>query len=81
VIVAGKAFNVKAIAQVQESRGREGGLAPLFLRLTLFCAKTFAVMGEIIREKNLTDYQIVTNGPGYQTVSYLHFHLVARRSR
>ncbi len=38
----------------------------------------FSVMGEIIREKNLTDYQILTNGPGYQTVSYLHFHLVAR---
>ena len=38
----------------------------------------FAVMGEIIREKKLTDYQILTNGPGYQTVSYLHFHLVAR---
>ena len=38
----------------------------------------FAVMGEIIREKNLTDYQIITNGPGYQTVSYMHFHLVAR---
>lgn len=38
----------------------------------------FSVMGEIIREKNLTDYQILTNGPGYQTVGYLHFHLVAR---
>jgi hypothetical protein len=38
----------------------------------------FAVMGEIIREKHLTDYQIMTNGPGYQTVAYLHFHLVAR---
>lgn len=38
----------------------------------------FNVMGEIIREKNLTDYRILTNGPGYQTVSYLHFHLVAR---
>lgn len=38
----------------------------------------FSVMGEIVRDKNLTDYQIMTNGPGYQTVSYLHFHLVAR---
>jgi len=38
----------------------------------------FAVMGEIIREKNLTDYEIMTNGPGNQTVCYLHFHLVAR---
>jgi hypothetical protein len=38
----------------------------------------FGVMGQIIREKNLNDYQILTNGPGYQTVAYLHFHLVAR---
>jgi hypothetical protein len=28
MIAGGKAFNVKAIAQVQESRGWEGGLAP-----------------------------------------------------
>ena len=41
-------------------------------------ADLFAVMGEVVREKKLTDYQIMTNGPGYQTVSYLHFHLVAR---
>ena len=38
----------------------------------------FSVMGQIIREKNLNDYEIHTNGPGYQTVAYLHFHLVAR---
>jgi hypothetical protein len=31
MIIVGKAFNVKAIAQVSES---EGGLAPLFLPLT-----------------------------------------------
>lgn len=31
--------------------------------------------GEIIREKNLTNYRLATNGPGYQTVTYLHFHL------
>jgi hypothetical protein len=41
----------------------------------------FTVMGEIIRERHLTDYQIMTNGPGYQTVAYLHFHLVAREPR
>ena len=28
VIAAGETFNVKTFAQVQESRGREGGLAP-----------------------------------------------------
>jgi histidine triad (HIT) family protein len=37
----------------------------------------FKVAGEIIREKNLTDYKITTNGPGYQSATYLHFHLTA----
>ena len=35
------------------------------------------VAGEIIREKNLTNYRLTTNGPGYQGVTYLHFHLTA----
>jgi hypothetical protein len=38
----------------------------------------FKVMSEIIREKSLVDYQVITNGPGYQSVSYLHFHLTGR---
>jgi len=37
----------------------------------------FKVAGEIIKEKNLTDYRLTTNGPGYQTATYLHFHLTA----
>jgi histidine triad (HIT) family protein len=37
----------------------------------------FKVAREIIKEKNLTDYRITTNGPGYQGVTYLHFHLTA----
>jgi len=37
----------------------------------------FAVMGEIIREKNLVNYRVTTNGPGYQTMTYMHFHLMA----
>ncbi len=37
----------------------------------------FNVVREIIKEKNLTDYRVVTNGPGYQGVTYLHFHLIA----
>ncbi|MEP6569229.1 MAG: HIT domain-containing protein [Acidobacteriota bacterium] len=37
----------------------------------------FKVAGEIIREKNLTNYRITTNGPGYQSATYLHFHLTA----
>lgn len=32
---------------------------------------------EIIREKNLVNYRLTTNGPGYQTVTYIHFHLMA----
>ena len=37
----------------------------------------FKVAREIIREKNLTDYRLTTNGPEYQTMTYMHFHLTA----
>ena len=37
----------------------------------------FRVTREIIKEKNLTDYRLTTNGPGFQGVTYLHFHLTA----
>ena len=37
----------------------------------------FKVVREIVREKNLTDYRLTTNGPGFQGVTYLHFHLTA----
>ena len=37
----------------------------------------FAVMSQIIREDNLTKYRVITNGPGYQSVAYLHFHLLS----
>jgi len=35
------------------------------------------VAGVIIRENNLTNYRLTTNGAGYQGVTYLHFHLTA----
>lgn len=35
------------------------------------------VTGDIIREKKLTNYRVITNGPGYQGVTYLHFHLMS----
>jgi histidine triad (HIT) family protein len=38
----------------------------------------FAVAQHIIAEKGLTNYQIITNGPGYQDVTYLHFHLLTK---
>ena len=37
----------------------------------------FRVVCEIVKEKNLTEYRLTTNGPGYQGVTYLHFHLTA----
>ena len=37
----------------------------------------FKVVREIVKEKNLTDYRLTTNGPGFQGVTYLHFHLTA----
>jgi histidine triad (HIT) family protein len=36
-----------------------------------------AVLAEIVREEGLRSYKIIVNGPGFQTVGYLHFHLVA----
>lgn len=35
------------------------------------------VTGDIIREKKLTNYRVITNGPGYQGVTYLHFHFMS----
>jgi histidine triad (HIT) family protein len=43
-----------------------------------YLVDVFNVSREIIREKNLGDYQLIANGPGYQSVTYLHFHLVSR---
>ncbi len=37
----------------------------------------FFVMAKIIQDEKLEEYTISTNGPGYQEVGYLHFHLVA----
>lgn len=37
----------------------------------------FKTAREIVRERNLTDYRLTTNGPGFQTVTYMHFHLTA----
>ena len=37
----------------------------------------FFVARKIIEEEKLSKYRFLTNGPGYQDVTYLHFHLVA----
>jgi histidine triad (HIT) family protein len=38
----------------------------------------FRVVAELIKENNLVNYRVTTNGPGYQAVTYFHFHLTAR---
>ena len=43
-----------------------------------YLVDAFRVVREIVREKNLVKYRVVTNGPGYQGVTYLHFHLIAQ---
>ncbi|MDO8601081.1 MAG: HIT domain-containing protein [bacterium] len=40
---------------------------------------SFAVISNIVKEKNHQKYRVITNGPGYQEVTYLHFHLVIDR--
>jgi diadenosine tetraphosphate (Ap4A) HIT family hydrolase len=39
----------------------------------------FVVARRLTEREKLSDYRFYTNGPGYQTVAYLHFHLVGRR--
>ncbi|MDQ6652869.1 MAG: HIT domain-containing protein [Acidobacteriota bacterium] len=41
-----------------------------------YLVDSFSVVGEMVREEKLIDYRVVTNGPGYQGVTYLHFHLI-----
>jgi len=48
---------------------------------TPYIIDAYAVMSALIREQNLRDYKIVINGPGFQTVGYLHFHLVSELPR
>jgi len=38
----------------------------------------FAVAQYLIKDKALSSYRIITNGPDFQDVTYLHFHLLAK---
>jgi len=42
---------------------------------------SFAVISKIVRDNNYQRYRVITNGPGYQEVTYLHFHLVIDREK
>jgi hypothetical protein len=35
----------------------------------------FALMRQVAQERHLKDWQVLSNGPGQQTIGYLHFHL------
>ena len=39
----------------------------------------YSVARYIIDKEKLTNYQFYTNGPGFQHVTYLHFHLLAQQ--
>jgi histidine triad (HIT) family protein len=38
-----------------------------------------AVNRELVKREGLTKYKFMTNGPGYQEVAYLHFHLTGKK--
>ena len=43
-----------------------------------YLVDAFRVARDLVRERSLTRYRVVTNGPGYHGVTYLHFHLLAQ---
>jgi histidine triad (HIT) family protein len=38
----------------------------------------YEVARYIIEKEKLTNYRLFTNGPGFQDVTYLHFHLISK---
>lgn len=40
-----------------------------------YLEEIFAYIGRAVKANKLERYRLVTNGPGYQSVTYLHFHL------
>lgn len=43
----------------------------------IYLTDAYALMQDLIKTEHLQTYLIKTNGPGYQDVAYLHFHLMA----
>jgi hypothetical protein len=43
---------------------------------SLYIVDAFFVAQELIKQHKMLNYQILTNGPGLQDVTYLHFHLI-----
>jgi histidine triad (HIT) family protein len=48
---------------------------------TPYLIDAFFVAQHIIKEKKLFHYRLLTNGPGFQEVAYLHFHLIGPQEK
>jgi hypothetical protein len=57
--------DIKNIGEISETDGQ-------------YLTDTFLVVRRIIEDEKLSKYRLYTNGPDFQQVTYLHFHLVAR---
>lgn len=57
--------DIRNIAEVSEADGE-------------YLVDAFSVVRGIVEEQKLIRYRVVTNGQGYQGVTYLHFHLIAQ---
>jgi len=42
-----------------------------------YLMEVYRVARMLIKEHHMVDYRFYTNGPGHQTVTYLHFHLIS----
>ena len=42
-----------------------------------YIADVYAIISQLIRDNHLVKYRVITNGPGFQSVGYIHFHLIA----
>lgn len=43
-----------------------------------YVMEVFGYISQRVKERKLVRYKVVTNGPGYQNLAYLHFHLIGR---
>ena len=44
-----------------------------------YLVDAYALIQDLVRSQKLSKYRVITNGPGYQKVGYLHFHVMGER--
>ncbi len=47
----------------------------------VYLMDVYAITSILVEKDKLEKYQVITNGPGYQHTSYLHFHLRAEKQK